>query len=178
MSKLIGLCGVAGSGKTTVANILVEKYGFQRVAFADPLKDMLKAVGFTHEQLYGSEKEVVVPDLGVTPRHAMQTLGTEWGRQHIGTDFWVKLWMRKVQALRIKGIDVVCDDIRFRNEAAAVRSMGGGVIAVFRPTSTLKGYPEALHSSETGMLIPDRIVHNDGDLQALEVWVDRIAGST
>ena len=52
--KLLGICGKAGSGKDTAAAYLIEKHGFVKLAFADPLKRFAKGVfGFTSEQLWG-----------------------------------------------------------------------------------------------------------------------------
>lgn len=163
---IIGLCGLAGSGKSTVAKCL-EQIGYQRVAFADPLKDMLAAVGFTREQLYGSEKEVVVPDLGVTPRYAMQTLGTEWGRDLISERFWIDLWGRKVAT--IAG-PVVADDIRFQDEADAVRAAGGIVWEVIRP-----GVGRQAHASEQQDIQADWVIRNDTTLDELSWLVAGLA---
>ncbi len=60
----------------------------------------------------------------ITPRYIMQHLGTEWGRHIHGEDFWVDMWRNKIQDIE----RVVCDDVRFKNEAAAIGSSGGFVI--------------------------------------------------
>jgi hypothetical protein len=54
---LIGVCGTAGSGKDTVADILVLEHGFVKVAFADPLKRICRELHlFTDEQLWGPSR--------------------------------------------------------------------------------------------------------------------------
>lgn len=154
---IIGLTGLAGSGKTTASRALTEGYDFNRLAFADPLKDMLKAVGFTQEQLYGDQKEVLDHDLGITPRHAMQTLGTDWGRDLIAPDIWVKLWKRKAQSLIDVGASVVADDVRFKNEAQAIRDLGGVILLINRD-----GLERGNHVSESCPVVADFVIHNNG----------------
>lgn len=127
---LIGVMGLAQSGKSTTAEVLTGRFGFRRVALADPLKTMLASIGFTEAQLYGEEKSKVVPGLGVTPRFLMQALGM-WGRR-ISADFWVRMWGRAVAEPLRTGQRVACDDIRFPNEVRAIHDRGGVVILVRR----------------------------------------------
>jgi adenylate kinase family enzyme len=154
---IVGICGLAGSGKSTAAGVLERSFDFNRLAFADPLKSMLGAVGLTREQLYGSQKEVVMDDLGVTPRLMMQTLGTDWGREQINPDIWVKLWTRKARALVDAGASIVADDVRFPNEIEAIRALGGVIWRVERP-----GTAKMAHASENADLPYDRLLVNDG----------------
>lgn len=158
---IIGLCGLAGSGKSEVAKMLLEQGNFERIAFADPLKSMLAAVGFTHAQLYGDEKEVEIADLGATPRRMMQTLGTEWGRDLVHPEIWVKLWLRKVHASKSH---VVVDDVRFENEVETIHGLGGQVWRVDRP-----GSASADHESEryAASLPADLTIFNETDLYEL-----------
>jgi hypothetical protein len=146
--QLIGVSGLKGSGKTTLANYLVQNYGCTRVPFAAPIKDMLAALGLTDEQLNGSEKEIKIDLLcGNSPRFAMQTLGTEWGRMMIGEKIWINAWRKKVETFWLGRSDqpVVCDDVRFPNEVALIKAMGGRVIRVSRPECKTSDHPsEAL----------------------------------
>jgi len=162
---IIGLCGLAGSGKSTVAGTLTGSFDYNRLAFADPLKGMLTSVGFTREQLYGAEKEALIPDLGVTPRQAMQTLGTDWGRKTISPDIWVNLWTRKARDLLAAGASVVADDVRFPNEVAAIKALGGQIWRVERP-----GTVQMTHESEKHDLVADLTIRNDGSMADLS-WV-------
>lgn len=131
--RLIGLAGVAGSGKTTGANILCDQ-GFARMRFAGPLKAMLwgllNAAGRDTDtidrMLEGDLKETPCGLFGGrTPRQAMQTLGTEWGRDMIAPDLWTRITMQGVRVALRSGGRVVIDDVRFASEAAAIRDEGG-----------------------------------------------------
>lgn len=142
MPHIIGLYSLAPqSGKTTLANGLAG-HGYKRRSFAGPLKGMLAAMlasageapATIDAMLYGDLKETPAPALaGRTPRHAMQTLGTEWGRECIGGSLWVDLAMRGAAADVHAGSSVVFDDMRFANEAAAVRDAGGMTVCIVRP---------------------------------------------
>lgn len=134
-------------------------FGYTKVKFADPIKKMLKAAGLTHVQLEGSDKEMPCEMLGgKTPRWAMQTLGTEWGRNLIGENLWVELWRCEVERLLKKQALVVVDDLRFNNEWSAVKSLGGLVVRVDRP-----GLTADVHSSERSILRSDFELLNSGD---------------
>jgi hypothetical protein len=138
---VIGLVGAKGCGKSTVANLLVETYGFQRLRLADPLKEMLKTLGLTEAQVDGDQKEASLAFLcGKTPRHAMQTLGTEWGRNLIGGDLWVNACQQRIMRLATgrKRRMIVVDDVRFPNEVRMIREMGGLIWSVRRPDAEPK----------------------------------------
>lgn len=171
---IIGLCGLAGSGKSAVAKTLVRHYGYVRRPFAFPLKRMVAALNIDAELLDGPSavKERPLPELdGKTLRHTLQTLGTEWGRTHMGPDFWVNQWLRTAPNYAF----VVADDVRFANEERAVRSLGGIVVRVDRHGAGSK--VGAAHASERiDLLKPDYIIVNDGDLADLEDAVAQIMG--
>ena len=116
---IIGISGKAGSGKDTVADYLVQSYGFTKVSFASTLKNMLSAAGFP-EPSNRDDKEKLIDGFDFSWRHAAQTLGTEWGRVCLDDDIWVKLTMRNLEPHR----NYVFSDVRFPNEADAIRNIG------------------------------------------------------
>lgn len=140
MSKmLIGICGRAGAGKSTLAKVL----NAPTVSFATPLKNMLKCLGLTDEHLYGSLKEVPLPDFGgKTTRYLMQTLGTEWGRNLVDENLWANRFATEVQN-HSSGL-VLCDDVRYVSEIETIRRLGGFLVEIRRP-----GIEKGVHSSET-----------------------------
>lgn len=153
---IIGLGGPKGSGKSFAADWLVANRGYTRVKFATALKNMLRVLGLTDEHIEGSLKEVPCELLnGRTPRHAMQTLGYEWGRNCIDDALWVDTWRRRVEA--IDG-PVVVDDVRYSNEADAVRSLGGIVVLISHAAVS-----SDTHSSEKFDYEPDYRVFNAKD---------------
>lgn len=161
---IVGFCGLAGAGKTTAAGILVAELGYRRIAFADPLKAMARAFGLGPRELSGDLKEAPCDLLcGRTPRQFMQMLGTEFGRDMIGTDLWLRSWRRSVEAvIASEGHNlIVADDVRFPQEADAIRSMGGIVVRIERMgAGSASG---GSHPSETTPIAVDATIVNDGD---------------
>ncbi len=161
--KIIGLAGRARSGKDTCAGFLTNR-GFLRRGFADPLKEAARAIfGFSDAQLFGDEKEVEDPFWEKSPRRILQLLGTEAVRQQIDDQAWVKSLMRFVST---SPRPVVVPDVRFPNEAEAIRAAGGTVWRVDRPG--IAGV--SAHVSETALdgYSFDRVLRNDGSLADLE----------
>lgn len=165
----IGLIGLRGSGKTTAANLLRE-LDYTRLSFASPLKAMCSELvapmsyqgDARLEYLFGSKKEEVIPHLGVTGRHLMQTLGTEWGRNMIHSDIWINILLNN--PIFQSWEKVVVDDVRFLYEAKALRDNGAKLIRITRP-----GIECGSHSSEqeSQEIEADFEIINSGDLVTL-----------
>ena len=141
---IIGLTGLKGAGKTTVAAVLHDQYGFVRRSFASPIKEMLEAMGIPQKYIYDADyKERPVPGYGKSARFMMQSLGTEWGREMVSQNVWTRALESRIQDIRD---DVVIDDVRFPNECAMVHSLGGKIVLVDRP-----GMAPDAHISEAGV---------------------------
>lgn len=177
---IIGLTGRAGAGKDTVADILRTHHKFATMSFASPLKKMLCELLSVPYDMWEDRawKETVIPELGHTPRYLAQTLGTEWGRECCGEDFWVNIALNN--ALRIeKELNAIDDryticftDVRFENEAEAIRNLGGYIIHIHRPGHDAG--TSLAHASEDGIQVEplrDVILTNDGTLEDLEKTV-------
>ena len=158
---LIGITGCARSGKDTAADYIMHFYPeMAKMSFADPLKNMIRVgLGLSDEQLYGDEKEIVDPRYGQSPRHIMQTLGTEWGRQLIDPDLWLKTMDLYIQPFTI------IPDVRFENEAQYIRDREGMIIHIVGREKVIEGD----HISENPLNIHDgdRFVRNNGSLESL-----------
>ncbi len=171
--RIIGLCGPAGAGKDLAASMVP---GGHRIAFADPLYQGLAAMlGIPEGVLRDrSGKERTLAGFGASPRQLLQTLGTEWGRQMICPDIWLRVafWRWEQAAAAGHGV-IVVPDVRFANEARQIRSEGGQVWWIHRPGVE----PVAAHQSEAGLPLRliDRLVVNDGTVDQLrervvETW--------
>lgn len=170
MVNIIALWSPApGCGKSTVAGILAEQ-GYQIVPFAEPMKRMIVVLllraGYSMDealQYVRVAKHEPLKRLAGEPtaRHLLQTLGTEWGRDCIDTNFWTGLWTNQVQQRE----KVVVDDMRFVNEVAAVRKLGGQIWEIQRPGIKLT----TKHRSEGGLpgVQFDRSIVNDGTIEDL-----------
>ena len=172
---LIGLSGKAGSGKSTVTRYLNDK-GFGTRKFAEPLKAMIAALleqqgvspETTPEYIEGSLKELPTEFLGGrSPRYAMQTLGTEWGRGLISENFWVDAAMKQIAD---GDGDLIFDDVRFQNEALAIRRAGGIVVNIVRPALD----PAEEHQSEYALadFYFNYVIYNDSTMNKLYERID------
>lgn len=169
---VVGLCGAANAGKNTVAALL----GYREVYFAEPIYRMVaEMLDVSVSSLRDRKaKERPIAWLGRSPRELLQTLGTEWGRQLVVDDVWVRLAARKIE--KTPG-NVVVTDVRFDNEAEMLRQEFDAVIwRVDRPGATTC----VSHSSEAGVSerLVDKIILNDGDIGSLDEAVREALNAT
>jgi hypothetical protein len=145
---IIGLGYKARSGKDTAAAYLRDHFGFVPVAFADALKRACAEIfGLSHEQLYGDQKEVEDVYWRDTPRNILQKVGTECLRHGYADDVWIHALGRKVK--NNPETRWIVTDVRFPNEANAIRDWGGRVVLVSRPSAPKPATDK--HASETAM---------------------------
>lgn len=148
---LVGITGPARAGKDTLGSGLALIAGFTPLSFAEPIRTFVASlIGLSVAEM-GPVKEIPHPALGgKTPRFAMQTLGTEWGRDMIDPDLWIKATMAQVDCLRKSYNPVVITDVRFDSEARAIVDAGGRNIRLSRPKAGLSRQAAA-HASEAGV---------------------------
>lgn len=136
MGRLIGLAGLARSGKDTAGNYLVTNHGFDaRAMFAGPLKDAARHIfGLSHEEVHGVnyDRESAHPAWGFSVRHMLQKLGTESVRDIFGQDHWVQLMRLRLATGDLRDKDVVITDVRFDNEVEMIRDLGGQILGIVR----------------------------------------------
>ncbi len=126
---IVAFAGTKGSGKTTAAEFLVQR-GFQLMSLADPLKDMCSVgFGLSNEQLHGSKKETLDPYHDLAPREIMQRLA-ELVKAEFGQDFFIKALLKRMSDDPRK--NYVIADLRFENEATALRAQGAKIVYIDR----------------------------------------------
>lgn len=179
---LIGLAGQAGTGKDTVGNHLCQIHGFVSFALADPIRAGLRAMlGLSQEELSRRDlKEHPIEWLGRSPRELAQTLGTEWGRELVNPEIWLRVAQRTIENINATHLfrprGIVVTDIRFENEAEWLREQGGTVWHIRREQAGIAG-ATSKHVSEQCIPIieGDAVIENDGTLVKLFTRVTELA---
>lgn len=207
--RIIAIGGKAGAGKDTIADYLVSRHGFVKIGFADPMKRFCREVfDFSDEQLFGASEHRDAPDTRyvqpfphdmssgrpfiLTPRYALQRLGTEWGRDCY-PNVWVDYAIMTAQSLLCgecayqqdtgleEGLDnwpapagVVIPDARFINEFEAVRRAAGGECwRVKRPGTVAGDHASELEADSLDDEFFDGIIDNGGrSLESLWSLID------
>jgi len=175
---LIGIYSpVAGSGKSTAADYLITNHNFTRLSFAEPIKEMVRILlenfGYSphsaHHMLYTC-KHAPIPEIDyrVDARHLLRTLGTEWGRQCVHPEIWLRCWTARYRRLIADGYEnIVVDDMRFLNEAALLYGSSAELWAITRPG--VEGSTE--HASEGGLdfMLPPNDSTNDSSMSFTQI---------
>ena len=175
---IIAICGHKFSGKSTVARLLHNATGYEVVSFADKLKDITCVLsGCTREDLenYEFKENELVPDYlrpyclnaeKPTFRAFLQHFGSEVMRG-VNDNIWIDCTLSKC------GENAIISDVRFPNEAKAIRDRGGLIVKVVRDGVVSKD----THSSEKNVenIAGNIIVFNDGSLEHLKAMVEELA---
>jgi hypothetical protein len=163
---IISLTGNMGVGKDTMADYMVEKYGFVKVSMADPFKRIAKEVyEFSDEQLWGPSEERNRDDIRyprkdgtyLSARIATQLLGNELSRLAY-PETWI-VYMKRIVAKVEKGYfysekkgvyeipgkkseytGIIVSSCRFENEIQSIKDMGGIAVRLTRPALSVKGF--------------------------------------
>lgn len=162
--KIVAINGKAQSGKSTMAKILVHEFGYKEFSFAEPIRKFVSEVcGFRSLEDLEFSKTVPQEILnGQTPRFAMQTLGTEWGRNLINVQIWTMLVRNKIKACMEEGnFRFVISDLRFDSEIDDIMSFFSyedvTVYCIDRGENNLSS-TEQQHASENSFTIKPEYV--------------------
>ena len=194
---IIGICGLIGSGKGTVADILVEHHNFHKLSFADKLKDGVSAVfGWDRQMLEGDtddsrqwreEKDRFwSKETGktITPRLILQLFGTDCMRNGYFDGIWVSLVKQKI--IDNPDTNWVIPDVRFPNEVKMIQNVQGKVWQVRRGElpQWFIDYrdedvePNDVHASEWAWIDKDNsfdhIIYNNNSLEKLLKKIKKI----
>ena len=196
---IIGLCGLIGSGKGTVADILVDEHKFEKISFADKLKDAVSVLfdwdremleGETSESRFWREQEDTfwTKETGrkITPRLVLQEFGTDCMRNGFYDGVWVSFVRKRI--IENPNINFVIPDVRFTNEAEIIKGLDGKVWCVkrgpdplwFRQYVDLDIEPTDVHSSEWrwAKVAFDHNIYNEGTIEDLKSQVQGRLAST
>ena len=140
---LIGICGLIGSGKGTVADILVRDYKFKKISFADKLKDTVAHLfDWDRAMLEGDTKEsrewreaedafwTKETGKSINPRLVLQLFGTDCMRKGFDENIWVSFVKKEI--LANPTVNYIVPDVRFPNEIDAIKELGGHIWQVRR----------------------------------------------
>jgi hypothetical protein len=179
---LIGLLAKKRHGKDTLADYLVNRYGFNKDALAEPLKNVCKELFLlSDEQMYGDLKEIVDTRYGVSPRQIFQFIGTDLLRKQMGNlipslkdNLWINLLqIRYTNALKSNpAVRFVVADIRMENEADMIKELNGIIIKIDRPSK--KDVDEHFSEQIDKVKNYDYLISNEGTIEEYYIKIDTI----
>jgi hypothetical protein len=170
---IIALCGFANSGKSTIASRLIEKFNFQRVSFAEPVKRVAAvSFGWEYEKLLGQTTETRAwreePDVfwskakgeSFSPRQGLQLIG-EGYRKLFHPDIWVQKAINTITKIRQTiHQPIVIDDMRYCNERNALEDIGAQTFIVVKPPLPTPEHVRVWDLGFTGNGIPNSSLHS------------------
>jgi hypothetical protein len=180
LPKVIGLAGLAQSGKDTAGGHLVFALNYKRFAFADVLKQALIdtnpiidiGLGLRISDFMNMGMDMDEMKKNPEVRRLLQTMGVSM-RDNVHRGVWLLATMKHVDKW-IKAADgnrAVITDVRFPNEFEACRKRGE-VWYINRP-----GLVKMDHSSETaldGVTDWDQVLENDRDVSDLYALISAL----
>lgn len=190
MQTVIAIAGQKRSGKDTLARfIMLANKFYVRYAFADPVRDAAKAFfGWTDDDFSDSRKEVIDPYWGISPRQALQYIGTEVGREGFakrfpefaevtGSQVWVKRMYRFLESLPPER-NCVISDMRFQSEFDGVKELTNKGWRVVMLGVTRPGAIGDRHASEVEVpqLIEqcDYVIENNSTIEEMNKFAESI----
>ena len=184
---IVGFSGRIGSGKSAACEYLRRARGFVVLGFADALKvevaarlrRTLEAYAAEHYSrsfldhlgMSGAVYRLLYVERSPVTRALLQEYGTDVRRAD-DSEYWIKVWCASLPT----GAHVAVPDVRFVNEAEAIRASGGRLVRVERPGGSVPSD----HSSESSIAswaAWDAVIQNDGTLAGFEAAVEAFVSS-
>jgi len=167
---IIMISGLKQSGKDTCASYITKNYGFSRYAFADKIKVICSLMYDWPLNYIEGNKEVIDPRYGISPRQALQDLGTEYMQIHlcnqyplyketIGRNFWVKKF--KYLYLQNPNIFYCISDYRFPHEYEELKEFNPITIRINNSKCSCDGHDSEKHILELNALYQ---IDNEGTI--------------
>ncbi len=175
MYNIIAICGAKRSGKDVLAKCLINKYNYEKLSFAEPLKKAVKElfnfndiqVGIDEENGNGEEKDIIDDRWGITPRKALQYFGTEIMQYkmnelipNINREFFANILLSKI----VENKNYVISDMRFLHESEKIKGLNILIIKVIRP-SLIKKRDEHISENEYEQIPCNIEVLNEGSIE-------------
>lgn len=141
MTLIIGIGHRRRMGKDAFGSFLSEALQargkrVEKRGFADRLKDACHLIygyaGVKDRRYYDEfpeKREVTLPAIGMSPRELWIKFGTNAVRHHVYDNTWVDCLIHETSECDIR----IITDVRFPNEAVAIRQAGGKLVRVTRP---------------------------------------------
>ena len=183
---------MSGMGKSTICNYIRLSFSQakEQRSFAESIREMLVPllISFEYTPDFAKElifedrhKNTVIPELKVTPRYLLRTLGTDWGRELVSSSMWIDIMLRKIEAARKKGVQLfLIDDLRFKNEFIALRNIDATLIKIIRDTDeTTNHASEGLLNDESfddeleNNFPVKHLLHNEID-KRMPRWLEKV----
>ncbi len=180
---VVGICGYKGHGKSSIAKILCDDFGFIELTFASNLKDVVaqmfqwdrkKLDGLTEEDRKWKETvdewwsiRLSIPNL--SPRWVLQNFGTEVVRNHFHPDMWLASLEKMILDMPTEIEKIVISDCRLFNEYDLIMKKMNGVIMFRVHRQAVDMGDNHITESEFRRFDGPRIVdiNNNGTLQDL-----------
>lgn len=180
LPRVVALCGARRTGKDTIANYLVFKYGYEHIKITSPLKDICKVLfRFTDEQLETDLKEVVDTRWGVSPRQVMQFVGTDMFQYKIqellpqvGRHFWINSLVEAIQGQ--PGKRFVISDLRFHHEIGGLSLFMPFIIKVISDRIQQNKTDSHVSECEQKEIKEDILVTNNNKIEDLYKKIDDV----